>query len=222
MFGVNTAESPNTRQLPATSGVSTGIGVPAESGAENVTVIGWLPSACWLPAAGDTDITRNGPPRVTPPMIGALAGGGPPPVVSMYIPMPASRATTAVTAITMRDRGWPATRKLATPEPSAVEPAAASSVAARPAGLRFSGLRLSGLRCSALRFSRPAPLRPAILPATLLAIRGLAPGAASLPIRPAPCTSNSPSVRTLLRSVTYRHGAYPAQPAVTYGWRKRT
>jgi hypothetical protein len=75
MFGVNTAASPDRCQLPPTLGVTLGIGDPAASGAENVTRIGSLPSACLLPGAGVTDITRNGPPRVTAPLLTGALGG---------------------------------------------------------------------------------------------------------------------------------------------------
>ena len=95
--GVNTIESPMICQVPGTLGVRVGFGDRAAGGAENVTWTGRLPLASLLPGAGLTDLTRNGPGRVTPP-----DGDFPPLLVSRYTPPPASSATTAVTAAITR------------------------------------------------------------------------------------------------------------------------
>src|SRR5258708_14965533 len=69
--GVNISVSPVACQLPGTLGLMAGRGDPADTGAEKVTWTGSLPSACWAPGAGVMEITRNGPGRVTPGLIGA-------------------------------------------------------------------------------------------------------------------------------------------------------
>lgn len=72
--GVNISVSPVACQLPGTLGLMAGRGDPADTGAEKVTWTGSLPSACRAPGAGVIEITRNGPGRVTPGLIGALGG----------------------------------------------------------------------------------------------------------------------------------------------------
>src|SRR5258708_12597421 len=92
--GVNISVSPAACQLPGTPGATLGRGDPAATGAEKVTWTGSLPSARRAPGVGVMDTTRNGPGRVTPGLIGALAGVPPPPF-STYVPSPAISATTA-------------------------------------------------------------------------------------------------------------------------------
>src|SRR5258708_39226639 len=86
-----------------------GRGDPADTGAEKVTWTGSLPSACWAPGAGVMEITRNGPGRVTPGLIGALGGMLPPPCVSRYVPAPAISATVAEPIAITRGRDCRAT-----------------------------------------------------------------------------------------------------------------
>ena len=57
MAGVNTSAWPADRQLPATDGLSAGIGELAASGAERVIWIGALPLTCPSPAFGVTETT---------------------------------------------------------------------------------------------------------------------------------------------------------------------
>ena len=58
--GVKTAVAPEIFQLPAILGDSVGSGVLADSGAENVSVIGPPPLAFLVPPAGEADSSRSG------------------------------------------------------------------------------------------------------------------------------------------------------------------
>jgi hypothetical protein len=124
--GVNVSVSPTACQVPGTLGLRAGCGNSAATGAEKVTWIGSLPSACRSPGAGVTDITRNGPGRVTPGLFGAL-GGGPSFRVSRYVPAPASSATIAAPIAITRVRGW-----RATPVPTLAPVAATCLLSSRP------------------------------------------------------------------------------------------
>ena len=129
VFGVNTIESPMICQFPGTLGVSVGIGDRPLGGAEKVTRTGRLPFASALPDAGVTDITRNGPGRVT--AVGA--DEPPPPLVSRYTAPPATSATTAVTAAITRvffDR----TRLRSNGKTTPAEPPGRSGATVCPAG----------------------------------------------------------------------------------------
>src|SRR5260221_10252184 len=107
--GVNISVSPVACQLPGTLGLMAGRGDPADTGAEKVTWTGSLPSAWGAPGAGVMEITRNGPGRVTPGLIGALGGMLPPPCVSTYVPAPAISATVAEPIAITRGRDCRAT-----------------------------------------------------------------------------------------------------------------
>ena len=121
--GVNTIESPRICQLPATSGVTRGQRRPAverrgERHRDRQAAVG----APGLPGAGVTDMTRNGPGRVTAPLLTGALGGVLRRCERVHADARGQRDRRAVTATITRVLGWlgarPRRTRLPSPRPA--------------------------------------------------------------------------------------------------------